>query len=175
MVRTRRKGVTVTVIADLDIETFVATEYPRVVAAVRLITGDRDGAADAVQDAIVGLLTNPPSRPVKNTAAYITVTASNKARDAHRRKGAEARALRRIGAPPESGVDALEALDVDVRAALDDLPRQQRQVCVLHYLLDESVESIAESLGVSAGTVKTQLHRGRAALAARIQKEDHRG
>ena len=74
-----------TVIADLDIETFVATEYPRVVAAVRLITGDREGAADAVQDAIVGLLTSPPSRPVKNMAAYVTVTASNKARDAQRR------------------------------------------------------------------------------------------
>lgn len=164
-----------TVIADLDIETFVATEYPRVVAAVRLITGDREGAADAVQDAIVGLLASPPSRPIANTAAYITVTASNKARDAQRRRGAEGRALRKIGTPPDTTLDAIEALDVDVRAALEGLPRQQRQVCVLHYLLDESVESIAESLGVSAGTVKTQLHRARAALAARIQKEDHRG
>ena len=166
---------TVSVLTDFDIEQFVATEYPRVVAAVRLITGDREGAADAVQDAIVGLLASPPSRPLTNHAAYITVVASNRSRDAQRRRGAEGRALSKIGAPPESAVDAVESLDVDVQAALAALPRQQRQICVMHYLLDESVESIATSLGVSTGTVKTQLHRARAALAARIQKEDHRG
>ena len=36
-----------------------------------------------------------------------------------------------------------------------------------------SVETIAEGLGVSEGTVKTQLHRARKALAARLRKEDH--
>jgi DNA-directed RNA polymerase specialized sigma24 family protein len=46
---------------------------------------------------------------------------------------------------------------------------------VLHYLLDQSVETIAEGLGVSAGTIKTQLHRARKALAAQLRREDHRG
>jgi len=48
-------------------------------------------------------------------------------------------------------------------------------MCTLHYLMDQSVETIAGGLGVSAGTVKTQLHRGRKALAARLSKEVHRG
>jgi len=55
------------------------------------------------------------------------------------------------------------------------LPRQQKQVCVLHYLLDHSVVSIAEALGVSEGTVKTQLHRARKSLAERLGTEDYRG
>ncbi len=152
----------------LDLERFVATEYPRVVAAVRLITGDREGAPDAVQDAIVGLLARPPHPEPKNYAAWITVAASNKVRDAQRRKGAEARALRKVGVPREEVGQATEALDVDVRAALESLPKQQRQICVLHYLLDQSVDTIAEGLGVSSGTVKTQLHRARQALAARL-------
>ena len=153
----------------LDLERFVATEYPRVVAAVRLITGDREGAPDAVQDAIVGLLAKPPHPEPNNYAAWITVAASNKVRDAQRRKGAEARALRKITVPREGEDQALEAIDVDVKAALESLPKQQRQVCVLHYLLDQSVDTIAEGLGVSSGTVKTQLHRARGALAARLK------
>jgi len=152
----------------LDLERFVATEYPRVVAAVRLITGDREGAPDAVQDAIVGLLANPPRIEPRNYAAWITVAASNKVRDAQRRKGAEARALRKLEVPREGFDRATEALDVDVRAALDSLPKQQRQICVLHYLLDQSVDTIADGLDVSPGTVKTQLHRARQALAARL-------
>jgi RNA polymerase sigma-70 factor (ECF subfamily) len=70
--------------------------------------------------------------------------------------------------PREESDQATEALDVDVRAALETLPKQQRQICVLHYLLDQSVDTIAEGLGVSSGTVKTQLHRARQALAARL-------
>ena len=156
---------------DLDLEKFVATEYPRVVAAVRLITGDRDGAADAVQDAIVTLLSKPPADQPRNYAAWITVAASNRARDARRRQGAERRALAKIGTPTDGRNDALESLDRDVKAALDALPRQQREVAVLHYLLDQSVETIADGLGVTSGTVKTQLHRARAALAARLGKD----
>lgn len=152
----------------LDLERFVATEYPRVVAAVRLITGDYEGAPDAVQDAIVALLARPPHTEPSNYAAWITVAASNKARDAQRRRGAEARALKRMTIPREEFDHATESLDVDVREALNALPRQQRQICVLHYLLDHSVDTIAEGLGVSAGTVKTQLHRARHSLAARL-------
>ena len=67
------------------------------------------------------------------------------------------------------------SLDIDVLKALEELPRQQKEVCVLHHLLDQSVDQVAEGLGVSAGTVKTQLHRARKALAARLRREDHHG
>ena len=158
---------------QLDLEHFVAHEYPKVVAAVGLITGDRQGAADAVQDAILGFISSPPSKPVNNVAAWITVVASNRVRDAYRRQGAEQRALAKLGHVEEGVADAVEVLDIDVKNALMQLPTQQRQVATLHYLLDQSVETIAEGLGVSEGTVKTQLHRARKALAARLRKEDH--
>ncbi len=158
---------------QLDLEAFVAHEYPKVVAAVGLITGDRQGAADAVQDAIVGFLASPPKHAVANVAAWITVVASNRVRDGYRRQGAEMRALAKLGHVAEGVDDVLEVLDVDVKTALMGLPKQQRQVAAMHYLLDQSVQSIAEGLGVSEGTVKTQLHRARTALAARLRKEDH--
>lgn len=160
---------------ELDLDAFVTTEYPKVVAAVGLITGNRQDAADAVQDAIVGFLARPPAREITNVAAWITVVASNRARDIRRSRAAEARALARVGVDDEAADDALGGLDVDVRAAIETLPLQQKQVCVLHYLLDQSVETIAEGLGVSVGTIKTQLFRARKALAARLREEDHRG
>ncbi|MGN6502448.1 MAG: RNA polymerase sigma factor, partial [Pseudolysinimonas sp.] len=140
-----------------------------------LITGNRQDAADAVQDAIVGFLARPPAREITNVAAWITVVASNRARDIRRSRAAEQRALARVGLGDEAADDALGGLDVDVRAAIETLPLQQKQVCVLHYLLDQSVETIAEGLGVSVGTIKTQLFRARKALAARLREEDHRG
>lgn len=160
---------------QLDLDHFVATEYPKVVAAVGLITGNRQDAADAVQDAIVGFLAKPPRHPVHNLAAWITVVASNRVRDGYRSRSAEERALGRIGTAQESVEDQVALLDVDVIAALKALPLQQRQVCTLHYLLDQSVETIAEGLGVTEGTIKTQLHRARKALAAQLRKVDHHG
>ncbi|HEV7743128.1 MAG TPA: RNA polymerase sigma factor [Pseudolysinimonas sp.] len=165
---------------ELDLDTFVATEYPKVVAAVGMITGNRQDAADAVQDAIVGFLAKPPAREITNVAAWITVVATNRARDIQRSKGAESRALAKVGVDDEStdadtAAGLVDSLDIDVKRAIETLPLQQRQVCVLHYLLDQSVETIAEGLGVSSGTIKTQLFRARKSLAAQLRKEDHRG
>lgn len=160
---------------QVDLDHFVATEYPKVVAAVGLITGNRQDAADAVQDALVGYLAKPPSTPVKNLAAWITVVASNRLRDQYRSAGVEQRALAKVGKLEEETTDAVDLLDIDVKAALKDLPMQQRQVVTLHYLMDQSIETIAEGLGVTVGTVKTQLFRARKALATRLRKEDHHG
>ena len=159
----------------MDLDPFVATENPKVVAAVGLITGNRQDAADAVQDAIVGYLASPPQREIRNHASWITVVASNRMRDRQRTSLAEARALERRGVDPDSIEHELDGLDLDLMAGLRKLSPQQREVCVLHYLLDHSVETIAEGLGVSAGSVKTQLHRARKSLATLIRKEDHRG
>ena len=164
---------------QVDLDAFDATEYPKVVAAVGLITGNRQDAADAVQDALVGFLAKPPARRIDNLAAWITVVAANRARDLMRSRSAESRAYAKVGTADESVDDGLAGLDVDVKAALEALPDRQKQVCVLHYLLDQSVEQIAEGLGVSTGTVKTQLHRARKALASRLQtsrgEEEHDG
>ena len=150
-----------------QLERFAERDYRAVVAAVARITGDRFGAADAVQDAVLALLENPPRHPIDNLAAWITVVATNRSRDGRRRTLAEGRALTRIGLLPEA-MDAPLPFDADLRAAIEALPLRQRQICVLHYVLDESVDAIANRLAVSSGAVKTHLFRGRQALAARL-------
>ncbi|HEU0206410.1 MAG TPA: sigma-70 family RNA polymerase sigma factor [Pseudolysinimonas sp.] len=153
---------------QFDVTEFVLTEYPRVVSAVRMIAGDRDAAVDAVHEALVQLLTDRDRAWPRNVAAWVTVVASNRARDVHRRDAVGRRVVDRLR--PSAPEDPLERVgrDLDVLAALQTLPQRMRQVCVLHYLQDQSVREIAEALGISTGTVKTQLHRSRIALARRL-------
>jgi hypothetical protein len=47
----------------------------------------------------------------------------------------------------------------DLFAALQRLPREQRQALVLHYFADRAVVQIAEEIGAHEGTVKARLHR----------------
>ena len=56
--------------------------------------------------------------------------------------------------------------------ALRSLPVRQRQVIVLHHLVGLPVEEVAQTLRVPAGTVKSQLSRGRRALAARLREAE---
>jgi RNA polymerase sigma-70 factor (ECF subfamily) len=56
----------------------------------------------------------------------------------------------------------------DLTEALNTIPRGYREVIVLHYYADLSLEEIAAALNVPAGTVKSRLSRGRAALAAAL-------
>lgn len=50
-------------------------------------------------------------------------------------------------------------------ASLLQLPIEQRSVVVLRYVMDLTVDDIAQALGLPAGTVKSRLHRAHARLA----------
>ncbi|GAA3105150.1 hypothetical protein GCM10010449_30230 [Streptomyces rectiviolaceus] len=52
--------------------------------------------------------------------------------------------------------------------ALRELPPQQRQVVVLHHLLDLPLEQVALETGASNGAVRTRLSRARKALGERL-------
>jgi len=53
----------------------------------------------------------------------------------------------------------------EVIAAITALPARRREAIVLRYWLDLSEREIAQTMGVSPGTVKSQVSRGLAALA----------
>ncbi len=63
---------------------------------------------------------------------------------------------------PTAGDDAAERLTV--RAALSQVPPRQRAVLVLRFYCDLSVQETADTLGCSAGTVKSQTARGLTAM-----------
>jgi RNA polymerase sigma-70 factor (ECF subfamily) len=61
---------------------------------------------------------------------------------------------------------------VALARALATLPERHRRVLVLFHVADLSVAEIAAQEQVAEGTVKSWLHRGRAALAAQLSDTD---
>lgn len=69
---------------------------------------------------------------------------------------------------PEAAVHAHQ-LDVALEAALGRLPEAQRRVFVLTQVHGQPLEAVAEVEGVPVGTLKSRLHRARAALAVTLE------
>jgi RNA polymerase sigma factor (sigma-70 family) len=152
---------------------FYRNEYSRLVAAVALVCGDVHRARDAVDEAVARAVEQERRGVrIESLGAWVRTVALNVARSRGRRQGAESRAHDRLlGAITARAHEADLERAIDVGRALEHLPHRQREAVVLHYLYDLSVDDVAATLGVSAGTVKTSLHRARAALAALLDAE----
>ena len=74
----------------------------------------------------------------------------------------------------EAKVDALEARDqqAQLEGGLLRLPEHQRVPLVLFHFESRSYQEIADTLGVSLGKVKTDIHRGREALRRYLDDDD---
>ncbi len=152
------------------VSAFLERDYARVVRTVAAATGGTELAEDAVQDALVKVLT--VEEPPDNLAGWVTVVAINLVRQHWRRSHARDRAYVRclewdMAPDPGDKVPVQEA----VRGALESLTPRQRDAVVLHYLGDLPVAEVAALLGVSTGTVKTQLSRARTALSSLLTSE----
>jgi RNA polymerase sigma-70 factor (ECF subfamily) len=109
--------------------------------------------------------------------AWIRVVAINVARGGIRRRGSERRAVARLTARADRGPAepfGSRETAIDVHRLLATLPRRQREVVVLHYLLDQPITAIATELCIAEGTVKSALNRARTALAAALESQEAR-
>ena len=108
---------------------------------------------------------------MESLPAWVAVVALNLTRSGWRRTMAERRARRRLPERPVSAVTASEE-HMDVAKALEALPRRQREVAVLRYLLEMSTAEVATALGIAEGTVKSSLARARAHLVQALAVHD---
>lgn len=140
--------------------------YRRLVVQLFGVTGSMDEAEDLVQEAFVrAAAAGRRFARVENPEAWLRTTAINQHRSRWRKRRNDRRARDRM-APPRDP-EALES-HLEIITALRALPEAQRQVIALFYLADLPVETIADELGVPAGTVKSRLSRGREALASHL-------
>lgn len=139
--------------------------------AVRTMGGDRDEAADALQDALVSAYRGAAGfRGEAAVTTWLHRVVVNACLDRVRRRAARATVpLPESGAPgePADRHDALGAREtaLEVEAALALLPVEQRVAILLVDVQGLPVNQAAEVLGVPAGTVKSRCSRGRARLA----------
>lgn len=126
------------------------------------LLGDRAEAQDMAQEALARAVARW-SKVEPYAAAWVSRVAGNLAIDRLRSN--------RRSAPmtvDEGRLDPDGAERLDLQRALLGLPRRQRDVVVLRYLVDLPEQAVAEVLGVSAGSVKTHASRGLAALRAAL-------
>lgn len=150
-----------------NFDSFYLASVRRITSYVHTMTGNLGEAEDIVQEAFAkawqhwGKVSGyaDPEAWVRTVAFRIQVSAWRKAGNrlrAHRRHGQQAD-------QPELNPDYVAIIN-----ALRNIPEAQRRAITLHYVLDLTVEEIAEETGVAVGTVKARLHRGRKTLAGHL-------
>ena len=76
-------------------------------------------------------------------------------------------------ADPVGGLLRQEA-ERELRAALAELPDRTRTVLALRYFDNMEYQTIASTLGLSLGNVKTLIHRGKIALTKKMRERESR-
>lgn len=147
---------------EADFANFVRARQQTLVRAAYLVCGDHHLAEDVVQGALAKVARRWEQLREGNPEGYVRTIIYRDAISAWRKVRRETpRAMHIEGAahrlvardPARDWVDGAE-----VRAALAQLPPRQRAIVVLRYYEDLSEAQIAEVLGISAGTVKSQAH-----------------
>jgi RNA polymerase sigma factor (sigma-70 family) len=175
----RVESVPTVVATTTDLDGMFRDHYPRLVQALTLVAGDRDTAADAVQEAFVAAhLKWRTVQHYEDPVGWIRRVAINKLRDGHRRAGRTTKVLARLHLRGDHGATDADATHRDfehgagagdaVMPALAELPRQQRLCIALFYVDGLPVAEIAEALSISEGAVKFHLHQGRERLRTQL-------
>ena len=152
--------------------------------ALRLSSGDRDEAADLLQEASVAAFRGRSTFQLgTNFKAWFFKILTNQF---YRRGGKRKVETVNIDDNPEpylyiqarqNGIPAeadpaetvFNKVDAEaVLAALDGLPEEFKAACSMFFVSDMSYEEIADALDVPVGTVRSRLHRGRKLLQVQL-------
>ena len=157
---------------DAEFEAYMAARQPSLLRTAYLISGDRHTAEDLVQTALAKLYLSWDRVHDRHMLdGYVRRIIVNEHNSLWRRAWKK-RELSTDTLPDDRTVT--HEHDEGQRDALwefvQTLPRRQRAVIVLRYYEDLSEAEIAETLGVSVGTVKSQASRAMAAMRSRVHE-----
>jgi RNA polymerase sigma-70 factor, ECF subfamily len=153
---------------------------PTALSLARRVVGQPFLAEEIVQEAFLAVWRNPDAYDADrgSVRSWLMGTVHNRAVDAVRREQSQRRrAMDARGADlvvvPDPADDVLDELGLPeerkaVRAALDDLPEEQRRVIELMYFGGLSQSTIAARLGLPLGTVKSRTLLGMRRLRAAL-------
>ncbi|WP_163511087.1 RNA polymerase sigma factor SigE [Fodinicola acaciae] len=140
------------------------------------LTGNRHDAEDLTQDVFVRVFRSLDGFSPGTFAGWLHRITTNLFLDQVRRKARirfsalpdDAERLAGSTRTPEEAY-ADERFDDDIQAALDSLSPDFRVAVVLCDVEGLSYEEVAATLGIKIGTVRSRIHRGRAALRSALE------
>ncbi len=154
-------------------EAFFQAEYPSLLRAMFLVTGNRHEAEEIAQDAFVRACERwELVRRAENRAGYVYRMALNGYRSKLRRLARGARKVLRQQEQPDlfAAVDDRDALG----RALAELSKGQREAVVLVEWMGMTDDEAGALLGISPITVRVRIHRARAVLRPLLRQGDER-
>lgn len=136
---------------DEEFERFVTASGRRLLTTAGLLTGQQHAAEDLYQATMLSTW-QAWSTITTSPEAFARRTMVNTHATWWRRRWRGERPSERLPDRPTESVGN----DLDLRSALARLPRRQRTVIVLRYYDDLTEAQVAELMGTSVGTVKSQ-------------------
>ncbi|GGX74462.1 RNA polymerase sigma factor [Streptomyces minutiscleroticus] len=169
-VPSQREGVEDTVAVGTTVDHLTETyraHYRSLLGLAALLLDDTASCEDVVQEAFIRVHSaRKRVRDPEKTLAYLRQTVVNLSRSALRRRILGLKLLSKpmpdMASAEEGAYDQLER-DALIKA-MRGLQRRQREVLVLRYFADMTEAQVAETLGLSLGSVKAYGSRGIAAL-----------
>ncbi|MFJ9940675.1 SigE family RNA polymerase sigma factor [Streptomyces erythrochromogenes] len=169
------KDETPEVVAGTTVDHLTATyqaHYRSLLGLAALLLDDTASCEDVVQEAFIRVHSaRNRVRDREKTLAYLRQTVVNLSRSALRRRILGLKLLSKpmpdMASAEEGAYDQLER--DDLIKAMRGLQRRQREVLVLRYFADMTESQVAETLGISLGSVKAYGSRGIAALRVAME------
>jgi len=168
---------------DERISEAIERERPRLRNFIRKRVADQSDAEDILQEVFYELVeAYRMMKPVEQVTAWLFRVARNRITDLFRSKKWEGSNERTVDAEdlrweellpsPDAGPESAYARSVlleEMDAALDELPKEQREVFVGHELLGYSFKELAERTGASVNTLLSRKHYAVLHLRERLQ------
>ena len=150
-------------------EDFYQAERAPVLRAVAFALGDVDLGAEVTDEALARAYERwAEVAEMGNPAGWVYRVAVNLGYNRTRRQALERR--RPVGIDRDRA-DCDRVADPAIARALAALPLDQREVVVLRFHLDWTVDDIAEALDRPSGTVKSRLHRALQRLEKLLEEQ----
>jgi RNA polymerase sigma factor (sigma-70 family) len=173
-VRTDAELVNAVLNGEKQLFAVLVKRYERPVRAVALdVLGDYHSATDASQDAFVRAYERLAGlRKPEAFGPWLMKITRRCALDSARRRPKETRLEMKIAAAIENPDGQLAEDKQRLLAAVVKLPEAEKQVVMLRYFGDNSVNDVAEMVGRSVGTVTKQLSRARIRLRRMLERSE---
>jgi RNA polymerase sigma-70 factor (sigma-E family) len=152
---------------------YVTARMPALRRLAYTLCGDEHRGDDIVQQAMTRLYTHWRRASAATNIDHYVRTILVRVYVDERRLAWSSR-VRLSADPPD--LPSAGGPDIEERALLREclaqVPRRQRAVLVLRYLYDLPIDEVAQTLGCSTGTVKSQTSHGLAALRRLLARQE---
>jgi RNA polymerase sigma factor (sigma-70 family) len=172
---------------DRQISDAMYREQSRLRNFIRRRVADQSEAEDILQDVFYELVEAVRlMKPIEQVTAWLFRVARNRIADLFRRRVRESSTQASLPADeesetwvledllpaPDGGPDAAYVRSVlaeEIEAALDELPKEQRDVFVAHELMGYSFKELSQTTGVSVNTLLSRKHYAVVQLRAMLR------